>query len=659
MATTPGVLYIAGYQGNGQQNFPITTEYPNQSHRFLADLATEAFVPGGLAEPPIPDFHPFYDSTASDTHYTSTAAANGAGTATITVTPSPGWTVDQFTGRICTTLAPFVGIPGFPLVRLESKAVLSNTANQITVAGNWSTLPTAHKFRVGTGRFLVYNAQPATVGASVFPDITTQGLGGCPAALGIGLGPDAHAVKAFYEKVWPSTPWFHFWKYVSPVGIYSGWRSAGSARTPFLAELARVIAAAAARGNTIDWKLIVLDVSQEDIRTWTASAPTYLADLTEFLVWLKAQLGAPGAKVQIVNHHPLMLAGTKPGGAYLISTFHNTYARNTPFTTLLDMSTAKFGRKVQIGVDPAPDDQDYRVQDLLEQGDRMADTYLRQVAGTVTTPLRGMPVYIMGGDSKCVGGLSTAFISSLASQDLLGASPTTVRPANQLVYNRATLALERYDPLNNANRSGSVLVGTAGPEITLTSELAKLHPDGFVLVKRGMNSAALSSQLSAFVEGSGGGRWERAAGENLQALAADMANVERLLLAIGMVPDYRGSFWILGTNDSVAVGGGATFAARLPQFVADVKALFQTRTSGKDAPMVWALPQLGCTGRRPEEVVAIRNALTTQAGQNSQLKIVNCDDLERDRADNLHETPTSQMETGRRLGLALTGIALA
>jgi hypothetical protein len=645
MATVPGILYLGGYQGQGPQP-PIKSGDPTYELNVFNQPSLVEYVPGGASEPFAPVFFPWYDPTANAT----TLVASAATSSTISVAGTP-WTTNQWVGRTVTVLRDYLGIPGAPKIPDQTARVLSNTANTITIVGAWGTTPAVGaSFRVGVGRFEVYTAAPGSVGFFL-PPFVGRTLGGAFAQGGTGAGWDVLGIREFLLRCYPSAPYFHAVKWVETHGIASGWLDGGPARATFDAELARIDAAAAERGNTIAWQLAILDLCQEDMRQAGATLALYPANLLALITWLKTRLNAPGLQVQLVSPAPEQLSLTKPGAAAFVRSIHDQFLRDYPNVAVVDMAGEPMGRTWQHPSDGAADLHFYEQASYFRQGQRFARTWQRQLQGQQVSGAKSKAIPIIGlfGDSIVGGQTPSDWTVLLQSPSLTG-----TRPSTQRIYNRVEGALQAYNPGANSNRSGDVNL-LVGLELSITDELAKLFPDGFILVKRGASSSSLSSTIAPY-SGGQGGRWELGANEHWPEFLADVRAASALAFAEGYSPDFVGAIVSLGTNDTSQTGDGAKFALALPLFVQHLRQALTTRTAGKFA-ISWRRPQTGVLGRITAEVEAVRAALAAQASD-AAFKLVNVDDLER-RTDGVHETPASMIESGRRLVQAIATLVTA
>ena len=194
-------------------------------------------------------------------------------------------------------------------------------------------------------------------------------------------------------------------------------------------------------------------------------------------------------------------------------------------------------------------------------------------------------------------------------------------------------------------------------------ELAKLHPEGFVVIKRAMNSSSLAAELAPFTNNNtatgDGGVWvSSVAAENWDNLKDDFDGcLSYMHNAMNRQADVRGVFVVLGTNDQAVAGGGDVFAAALPAFVSELRSTFASRTSGNDLPVIWRKPQLTTSSAIAAESATIRASLLSYAKTDGQFKVVDADDLER-VSDNIHETPEAAITMGQRFVSTLQTVAI-
>jgi hypothetical protein len=660
MALTPAVLEIGDFHVQGglpamAVRFSLSATDPRAIRlATFNDPKLMQFLPADAAgaEPASPTYHPWYDGSSSATEYA--VVSTGASTVTVTGTP---WTTNQHAGRKITIIGRFIE-EGF-----ENRVytIASNTNNTITITTSWGAFTPAvgQLFRIGTGQFQVYNAVPGSLG------ITTAGKGLNGGSSwqtdGSGVGSDAVYLREFAERVWPSSPYFHAVKFAGIGALGASWGVGQVNRVAFANELPLIAAAAAARGNTLDWKLIVIDVSAGDIADPLTHAASFRTNLSALVTWLKSPgvLNAPNAYVQIVMHHPRLYNVSAPGSAFFIRSEILAYMRSPEASgrvSVVDMADARFASPTLAAGSPSEvgDPQYYIWQDYARRGTKIVDTYIAQSTATTSVATNGKAVYLLIGDSIAVGEMTPQWITELKAASLIGTTPgSTVRPARQQVYNREANQLQTFDPTTNPNRSGTV-TANCGPIISITAELDKIHgANGFVIVPRGSSGSALVSPTVPYNPASGGnGRWAKSANEHFTEMTADVKAAFALVFAAGFVPDLRGIFVMLGDNDSTTPGAGSAFSLALRTFIEDLSD-FTTRTSGKPPAVILRRPQPATSLGLETERQIIRQAIQSAATTYPHVAWYDVDDLERNRLDNIHETPESGLENGRRAVEAL------
>ena len=602
-------------------------------------------------------WYPWFDGAYGAT--LRAVAASPAPTATtISVSPNPGWTTDQFKDRIVSVVNS--STIGFS----NRRPILSNTSDTLTVSSWPGGTPTAGQiFFISQGGWTDYHAAAGWLHSTeIGVTVSTRG-GSSWQATGNGVGPDAGLIQKL-QAIHPAAPRFQLAKYASVANTVGGWSAAGSGvRTAFESFKSDMDTAwaALATGNTLSWDLIVFDNSQRDVLNWVsnpASALLYEAAVTASISYFRTTLGNAFAKVILVNHDRLINNGLSPNSTLYANRTHRSIAAADANVRVISLEGQRLrGDDPSFGL-PAENREFYAASVFWDQyATKVADTYELILAGAAPSIDNGYPTYILLGDSICVGQVNETFTAQLNSPTLTG----TVRGSEQGIYNRGSGAVEAYDLADNSNTSGTS-VATGGPDISLMHELEQLHPDGFAVIKRASNSSALAAELAPYTGGGAdGGLWNSGvASEHWDELKADYDGaLQYINTTLGKQADVRGVFVILGTNDAAVTGGGALFEAELDTFVDDLRETFGTRTSGKDLPIIWRKPQLDTVTAKPAEILAIRAALEAKALADKQFALVNVDDLERDATDDIHETPDSTIIDGQRLVTQLSTIALA
>lgn len=677
MANVPAVLIFGDHQVNGGRVNPFSgidgaANYHTQKSRDLPahrvvpdDPTTGAPTAGALS------WYPWFDGTAGDTDYVVASS-----TATrVTVTPSPGWTVDEHVDKRIMA-ARNTGL-GF---RVEQAPVLANGADYIDVAGwtNPADPPAALDtlwFAEGRWRDYAMHAAWRT---------TTEFLGGAVPKRGgstwqtreygsgiprLGLGYDAGLIRELYENVWTTAPYFQCAKFFTDVQVLGGWDDGGTARTTFTDELARYNAAwsALASGDTLVWEYVILDMSQLAVQDWITTPGNqllYWDALGEMIAWLRTTLGNASLRVLLVNHDARLRQVDAPTYTAFANGAHNYVAIQDPLVTVVNLDGMDFSRG---GVDaeiptwiPGEDNEFYSVDSYINRAPREMRKVIELLeAGTAPESSGAVPMYLMIGDSITFGEITEAWAITLDSPTMTPG----VRDTRQRIYNRGTQQCDAYDLGVNSNTSGTV-GAFGGPEFSLLVELMGRHPNtGVVLVKRGGAASTLIADLETYSEVGGsasGGRWSKTiSGEHYDEFKTDVENaIQYVNTVLEKQVELMGIFVCLGTNDQAVAGGGALFSSALAAFVANLREDYGTHTTGRETPIIWRRPQLGTATAIPAESIAIRAALDAFAANDEQFVSMDVDDLERQDGDNLHETPDAQITHGQRNDAELDEIAL-
>lgn len=708
MATVPGILYITTAMGNG--GYPTTSggsAFNSDFATVLNDKELLRIVPQDAVGNPTADFYPWFDGSASRTNAVYNLDEAACTATTLVMDTNPGWTTNQWQNRIVTIVNGEPSVSGlvfspniayFPYAfeqrNLASRIVgrvASNTSNTITLVESFVSAPHSlppnpgTRIVIGDGRFTQYAAIPGKLNGN-------SGGGSTWAGNGQGIGPDARMVPELNRRIYKSAPYFYFVKYAQPDGLYSGFRTGGNGRVGLLAQLQDVAAAAAAQGNVIQWQLVIVDISDEDLGQLAANNTLlashvfgYQANMVDLINWLRSSsalqnsagpynfVGNSSIYAQISHPHPDLWGVGAFGAAEALRTANRQIAIDLPRVALIDMADAYFAPLTEAPLvnSLVAERKYYSRESLLGKTQSFAmksvTLFERQLAGLPTgEATNGFPIYFLGGDSIAVGPITTPWADNCASLSLIGPGPGTVKPATELIFNRQSNVFEAYDPNQNSNTSGTVWP-SAGPEMSMFAELAKQHPNGFGIVKHAINGASLSNNLAPYVtaQPASGGRFLKSAQEvypgMLQSIRAAIQYVNNNM---GRQADFRGAVFSLGHNDT----GGSTpaqslsfanlFAQNIGTFVADLRTDLTTRTSGKPFPVVFRRPQALATSANPSSLIVVRNALEALAKTDSQVRVVDVDDLERDRVDNVHETPESSITSGRRLTAALVAASV-
>ena len=673
MATIPGVLIFGGVNvqggrtGNAPDVYSTTAKVAgNLAGAEFWDHTLMRIIPDGSdAEPTASSLSwwPWFDENLG-TVYTT---ASGTST-TLTVTPDPGWTTNQWAGSTVTTSSTGFGLDNFKV------AVVSNTSDTLTVA-SWTVAITAGmKAWLNEGRFSDYHAVTGFRSAGETASLSATRGGGAVRQNGAGIGWDAGLIRELWANVYTASPYFVAAKYAAPNSA-DEYASAGTARTNFEAWLTKLNSAFALRypSDSLSWSYVLLDHVYEDVDAWIAEYPTttkllaYQANVEAEISWLRSSsaLNNSTARVFLCDHSTDLRAADEIATSGATSSSyrrgaHAAIAAADSNVRAIDFDGAGLPTRGASQQTYSRDaDQEFYAQSVYwrEGAELIAKNVELWEAGAATASDGVMPVYILIGDSIEVGSILAAYSTALDS----GSLTAGVRNPNQRIWNRTNQAIETYNAHDNSQTSGSTAAtGSAGADFSLTAALAARHPyTGFVLIKRASNSSAFATEATAYDANENGGVWTSGTtGEHFDELADDVAGAYQAVnVQLGKQAELRGIFVGLGTNDAQTVGGGAAFATALGGFVDQLRYRYGTVVAGKATPVIWRMPQLGTQGRLYDELVAIRTALTDKAEADEQFIAQNVDDLERE-SDNIHETPAATVSRGYRIDRDLATIEL-
>jgi hypothetical protein len=670
MVDVPAIAYIGSsmIQGgtNPQSEFTSSGTYETQAirdkdaHRVCPDSdANGAPTASSL------NWYPWFDGNAG-TVYT----VSGATSTTVTVTPDPGWTTDEWVGYKVTN-NNLTGL-GF---RNRAISVTANSSDTITVA-SWTATPETGAgvwFNEGLWKDVAMNAAWRTL-TEVSASVTPTRSGAAYAQGNNGAAPDQMLVRQLWKNIYTASPYFQFWKYAHAATTTGGWNDGGTARAGYVTEKARVDAAwtTLATGNTLRWDYAIIDQSNLDVYSWRTSGGTpanvllYEDDMTEMIAWLRSAsvFNNSSLKVILVSHDTDLRNVEAPSGTAAANNAHQGIALADSNVRVCNLNGLELALR---GIDSATptwqgEDSYYYSTSVYQ---REYPTEIRRTIdlwqqGAAPNVQNAIPVYIFIGDSLAVGThCDLTFTTALESPTLTN----TARNSLQKIYNRSTGNVEAYDAHNNSNTSGSTAAAgsqTAGPEFSLTQQLYSRHPDtGFVIIKRGSNASTLIANGSAYSSGTGG-RWSKtyAGTEHYDEMRADIENaLQYINVTLERQAEVMGFFVSLGTNDQAVSGGGDLFTSHLPVFVRNLRTDFGTHTSGKDTPIVWRKPQLNAGTAINAEAIKVRAALVARAAADKQFRLMNVDDIEIS-TDNVHETAQGTIDIGERFDAELNYVAL-
>lgn len=507
----------------------------------------------------------------------------------------------------------------------------------------------------GVGAWVPYNHVPGGVPGC---------KGGCWYANGQGIGSDCTYMQQLFE-LYPSAPGFAAYK--QAIGGTSGQRGwtellkvGAIGWTNIAAEWAK---ATAARADTLVAKWILLDGSDQDIRNWGGAAATYETDLRAVIAYARTLFNGADAKVLLVQPPPEFYQASQPGAAIAVRQIHVKIAGDTANVGLVESDPIDFVGGLAPGhVDPTGDKGFMSTEDYLTQG-LVAFGQWRNMLAPPSSAATGaaLPTILAFGDSIEVGPMQALLLALTGQAGLIGAPPGTVR-AGQYVWNGTAQQIQLFNVLSNTNTLGTVN-SFAGPVTTYTSELGAAFPDGCLVLHMGVNGSGLCDPVPA---GNGSGLWRKSANQHYTTLLANWRAMQRAAMVQpfvngqawqGRTLDLLGVVANIGANDAYTAGNGANFLVELRQLVADMRADFGTRTTGKPMPFVCArYHKDGVLGSQAERT-NVRDALRTLAAEDPRFGYVNMDDQELDRTDHIHDGVEGCLARGRRLVQKLLAIA--
>ena len=326
----------------------------------------------------------------------------------------------------------------------------------------------------------------------------------------------------------------------------------------------------------------------------------------------------------------------------------------------------------------------YSAATEIETGHRLWDSLVSVVSAAPTaTESIGLPIYFLTGQSQTAGNVPA--LTTLPQPAYSSGDPdydgswydatytSVVRERGCLIWNELTGTPEEYAPVKNAVTfpartitnhpeiisiisTGPPLGGGVGPEITLVLELRKRHPEGFLLVKFAVPSAALQP---VEVEGDSLPTFDPAVGD----LSADLLGIRDRVFAWaynnGRVPDVKAFFFDQGESDSF-VGYSSTYQAALTNFVGWVRENFQT-TASRRAALPFVIGRVQSHARTNStalpQVQAVQAAQDAVAASMTNVAIASMQDLPIG-SDNIHRTYHALLIAGQRLNDALDSTTL-
>jgi len=466
----------------------------------------------------------------------------------------------------------------------------------------------------------------------------------------------------------------------------NGWGAVGGASwTGLLSELS-TMRSRLTGGDTLDLKGIILDGASVDIGAGIAAA-TYKTALQTLITRIRAAEGgatnglAYSGLIVLVNPDPNLYRTTQAGLASAYRQVHAELAANATAVAaynnirIVEMAGASFAPADVTSYDNEDADPDmYSSDEYIALGYRIGVTIEAfYKAAPAVTPGSGLATYFLIGDSQAKGTISP-FVATFGEQaSILGpyqvGSPNYTR-TNQYIWNGVANLIQPYSVLTNANTlpASEYTTSSFGPEATFMKKLAEEHGNnGFLVIKIAQNGAALTTEADA---AGAVGNYEKGGANLYDTLIAAWNRVKidmvtpRSGWGIPRVPDVRGIAVLLGDNDTYTPASATAFANKIGQFVTDICTDFRTRTDRTTVPVAWhKVPKgvgeggqssLGDQASR----TAVRAALASvAASRSSYFSLVNTDDLELRRDDNIHYGGEANYEIGYRLAAALLSLS--
>lgn len=669
MANVPAIVVIGGRHTHGgirpNTEFQSTGAYGSGLEGgalAIRDVRAMRVVPDdpstGQPNAATLGWYPVFDGTAGTPYVVASATAT-----TVTVSPDPGWTVDEWAGNTLRN-NNLTGL-GFANRDIE---VVSNTSDTVTVA-SWTATPTAATaIWFNEGAFKDTHIIAGWRTAYELADTPTRG-GAAWQLNNFGVSPVPMLTRELWENVWTSSPYFQVCHYFTQNPVVGNFDDTGAAeRATLIAEKARWDAAWTqlqsdlGTAHTLSWEdgYVVLDMSQNDVENDTEAS--YFADLLEMIAWLRSSsvFNVATLRILLVNHDTALNNVDHPAAQGACNTIHDLIALSDANVYTVNLN----GQELPLRNDdattptwlPSVNQRQYSTGVYVRDYPRAIRRRIEVIeAGTPQDASGAIPTYLLIGDSLAnSSGFDASF--STENDDILYTG--TERDPLEMIWNGATGAVETHNPHDNSATLGTVN-GNAGPEYSLLTKLRQRHPTtGALLIKVAAGGSALASTLLAHTPGGGGGQWQQSAGEQWDALEdAYQAAAFYTNVSIGKQLNVQGIFCLMGTNDQAVADGGAAFATALPAFCANLRTTFGTQVVGKDTPIVWVAPQLGTSSAIGGEPEQVRVALTTRDSADPQFQLVIVDDLNR-ASDDLHFTPSNTITIGERLDAALDLVAL-
>lgn len=488
-----------------------------------------------------------------------------------------------------------------------------------------------------------------------------------------------------------TSPGFKFLKVARSKGVVgdgtSGWAPSNSS-SHWADFRTNVYDVAVSRlvGDTLNVRGIFIDASTQDLIDGATSA-NYDTKLRELITKIRDTLGNGGlgssAPIWLISHDPRFRQTARPGVAGSFREVHANIAANSTnnptFNNIrvIDMTGANLAPADVTTADrQAANPEMYASDEYIALGYRMGvaiESYYKVAPSVV--PGSGIATYFLLGDSQAKGTISPLVATFGDQATILGAynagTPNFTR-SYQYIWNGNTNLIEPYSVLTNSNTlpSSEYTTGVFGPEATMMKRLAEEHgQNGFLVIKIAKNGAALTTE--AVTSGASDSYQKGGALNNLYDKLVDAWNrckrdmvTERPGWETPRVPDVRGIAIVLGDNDTYSTEASTAFANKIGTFITNMVTDFRTRTDTTVVPVVMHHAPKGVleggqsTLGNQEARTAVRAAQTAVvASRSTYVSLVNTDDLELKRSDNIHYGGEANYELGYRLADALLSLS--
>jgi hypothetical protein len=674
MAVIPGIAQLGGWDTNGGRpglRAGTPAGAANLDPLFtLGDAESREMLPkdvNGESASASLSWWPWWDDAYSATTYTLSAPT----TTTVQLSGPPTLVLNAHAGQLITVRSAAVG-DGFECRGLITSnttgGVITCSAGFTKMTDGTSVTPTNGYtcWIADTGGFTDFHPSVGhtTIGELIGGLRSTRG-GAAVSSNGTGVGIEGGLLRELLANVYTSDPYFVYWKLAIDLATGQGWSDAGSTQTALEAKLARVKTGFAAKypSDTLSWDLCIFQNNKANVARFVTNFAEILdltTDTQALATWLRSasMFNNSAMKIILVNDDNEIDYVDAPGYQGLVNRVNKITAAADANMAIVDAAGLPM-RAADPSLGLASENREfYSAQSYFrELPKRIRIGYQRMIDGIVVASASSIPTYLMVGDSIWTGPISEAFTTQLNSPIY-----TAAARANQYVYNRLTGVGEPYDAHENGNTSGTA--GTppnaCGPEFSLMALLADIHPDGFLVIKRGSSGSSLVTAAATYASGSNGVWVNDVSNENWDEFALDFSGAAIWANnTLGKQLDVRAFLVSLGTNDASngLTNSGTAFATTLPTFVDDLRTAYGTRGSNSLTPVIWRRPQRGLAARDDDEVVLMRDALDALALADPMFTSLDVDTLQRDATDNLHETDAASLIDGELLFGAIRALA--